>query len=316
MALGRARKVLNARFHAVIPAEPYRICAVDGGGSGCRAALAGRTGPIGFFGNSGPANFTTDPEQAIANVHSAIADALARAGLAAEAAGKMCGHVGLAGVLTRADARSVATEMPFAQCIVTDDRAPMVAGALGGSDGVLLSVGTGSFGAVCKAGAVQYVGGWGLTLGDDASGAWLGRELLAWTLRAMDGLVAHSGLTRATAARFDNTPADIVTFAGTAQPRDYAAFAPEIVDAAIARDTVAHDLMRRGGAYLASVVASADPAPDAVLCLAGGLGPQYAPYLPKQDQHRLRDPLGTALEGGVALARDALHAPSRGVSPK
>lgn len=281
---------------------------MDGGGSGCRAALAGRTGPIGPVGHAGAANFTTDPTQAIANVHAAIADALMRAGLATDAARGMCAHVGLAGILTQADADCVTAQLPFAQCIVTDDRVPLVAGALGGREGALLAVGTGSFGATCKGGVLQYVGGWGLTLGDDASGAWLGRELLAETLRAMDGLVAHSPLTRDIAARFAHTPSGIVAFAGTAHPKDYATLAPDIVDAALARDPVACALMQRGAAYLASITASAAPDSEAVLCLAGGLGPHYAPFLPAQDRQRLCDPLGTALDGGVALARSAMQA--------
>ncbi len=44
---------------------------------------------------------------------------------------------------------------------------------------------------------------------------------------------------------------------------------------------------------------------DAVICLAGGVGPHYAAYLPQSHQNRIRPALGTALDGALALAGQA-----------
>ncbi|WP_282097808.1 BadF/BadG/BcrA/BcrD ATPase family protein, partial [Brucella abortus] len=54
---------------------------VDGGGTGCRAVVAGRDGTILGFGHSGSANIVTDPQTSLVNVKAAIDNAFDEAGL-------------------------------------------------------------------------------------------------------------------------------------------------------------------------------------------------------------------------------------------
>ena len=68
--------------------------------------------------------------------------------------------------------------MPFSAVRVLSDREITIAGILADADGTLAQVGTGSFFVSCHKGKFKQVGGWGLQLGDDCSGAWLGREIL------------------------------------------------------------------------------------------------------------------------------------------
>jgi glucosamine kinase len=69
---------------------------IDGGGSGCRAAVCDDAGRVLGRGSAGPANIWTGFERAQANVLAATGAALAEAG-AADRAGEVRALLGLAG---------------------------------------------------------------------------------------------------------------------------------------------------------------------------------------------------------------------------
>jgi glucosamine kinase len=291
----------------LIPTPTFLIGA-DGGGSGCRVAIADASGAILATAAGGPANASTDRKQAVASLLSALDAAAATAGLTAAAIAGATAHLGLAGVLTAEDAAAIASRMPFPACTVTDDRPTSLAGALGGRDGVLIAVGTGTFLAAQRGPDRRFIGGWGLTLGDQASGAWLGRALLQEVLLSVDGLRDHSALTRATLAAFGDDPSGLVRFAAAAQPSNYAGHAPGIVAAAAEGDPMATELMQRGAGYLHAALAVLAVGPTDVLCLSGGLGPHYAEYLDPCYRALLSPPRGTALDGALRLAGMARRA--------
>ncbi|MEM7489830.1 MAG: BadF/BadG/BcrA/BcrD ATPase family protein, partial [Pseudomonadota bacterium] len=230
-------------------------------------------------------------------------EAAAGAALTEEEIAGCAAHLGLAGILSDADAVAMAAALPFARVTVTDDRPTAIAGALGDGNGVLAAVGTGTFVAARRDGATRSFGGWGFRLGDQASGAWLGRGALERCLLMQDGLAAPSDLTRALLARFDGDSTAIVAFAREARPADYAALAPDVFDAAEAGDANATRLVERGASYLNACIAASELRDGDVLCLTGGLGPRYAPHL--NERARLRPPQGTALDGALAMARAA-----------
>ncbi|MGR3464458.1 BadF/BadG/BcrA/BcrD ATPase family protein [Limimaricola sp.] len=273
---------------------------LDGGGTGCRAALW-RDGVIGR-GAAGPANATSDIEGAVANLRAAIRAAAAQAGLPEAALSRVVGHAGLAGVQTPEVAARVAARLP-GRCRVTEDRDIAIAGALGASgDGAVLAIGTGSFVALRRGGAYRAVGGWGLQLSDQASGGWIGRAALAATLEAADGMRAQTGLTGALLARMGGTPQHIVGFAGAARPGDYAALAPMVVAAARAGDDVATGIMARGAAWLERGLEALGHRAAEPVCLTGGLGPAYRAALERPGRV-FAAPRGTPLDGALMLAR-------------
>ncbi|TNF22890.1 MAG: N-acetylglucosamine kinase [Rhodobacteraceae bacterium] len=283
------------------------LIGVDGGGSGCRAALADAAGRVLGQGAAGPANATTDLAQAIGNVQAALKAALREAGVKRGAVGAGVAHVGLAGVLDEATARQIAAALPVGSASVTDDRATSLVGALGARDGVLAAIGTGSTLAAQRGGRVLRIGGWGLNLGDQASGAWLGRAVLEHVLLVHDGLAEATALSDAVLAEFDGDPGAIVGFAARARPSDYAGQAPRIVAMALGGDAAARMLMQRGADYLLRALEVMEFGGADVLCLGGGLGPQYAAFLPEDIRARIRPPEGSALEGALALAKAALE---------
>lgn len=287
--------------------ERYHIVAIDGGGSGCRVAIARGDGVVLARASGGPANVATNAEQAIANMMGAIRAAASQASLEDDRLRKVVAHAGLAGVMKDDDASGVAERLPFDCCTVTDDRETTVWGALGPNDGAVIAVGTGSFVGVRRNEAVRYFGGWGFQIGDQASGAWLGRTLLERTLLSKDGLEQESDLTKAIMTRFGDLAADIVAYARQLDPRDFAALAPLVVDAAKSGDVTGLALMRLGASYLNAALKTAGISSDEVVCLTGGLGPHYSEYLDAEYRDRSRPPEGSALEGAIQLARKKLE---------
>jgi glucosamine kinase len=285
------------------------VIGIDGGGSRCRGAVAGPDGRVLGRGEGGPANVSSDFSGALSSLAEAVARALAAAGRTAE--GVVAVHAGLAGVMRPADGARVAAALtaaalggisPPGGVTVTDDRPTSVAGALAGRDGALAAVGTGSFVALARGGALRCVGGWGAAVGDQASGAWLGRRLLERTLLWHDGLAPETPLLAATLRGFGGDPVAIVEFAASARPAELAALAPRVADAAEGADAAGSALMQEGADYLARALDALGLSGGEVLCLSGGLGPRYAPHLRADLRARLARPAGDALDGAVRLA--------------
>jgi glucosamine kinase len=129
--------------------------------------------------------------------------------------------------------------------------------------------------------------------------------LLEHTLLCHDKLAPFTDLVLACFDEFDRSPAQIVTFAATAKPSDYARYAPLIVEAAKNNDATGLMLMRRGADYLARALNVLEFCSEDVLCLTGGLAPHYKSYLPIVAQNAVVPARGTGLDGAIRLARDA-----------
>ena len=283
------------------------LVGIDGGGSGCRVAVCDGAGRRLGGATGGAANYYSDAAGAIARIRATLDAALADAGIAGTDPADFVAHAGLAGVMTASDARAVADAMPLRRITVTDDRETSLAGALGASDGVLAAIGTGTIVAARTARGRRNFGGWGFDAGDQASGAWLGLGALRLTLKAQDGIVPQSGLTRDLLARFGGDPVALVVFARDAAPGDHAALARGVIDAARAGDPGAEALMRRGADYLNACLRAAGPGDTDAVCLTGGIGPHYAGYLDPAIRPLVRPAAGTALDGAVHLAQRALE---------
>ena len=283
----------------MIPDPTRPLIGIDGGGTACRIAVLhdGQRCEV----RCGRANVSTDPEAAIRTLLSGLDEATRAAGLTASQMAAGRAFVGLAGVIGPRETALVAGQLPFRSIEVADDRPAAVIGALGESDGTVAGLGTGSFMARRRDGGLTLIGGWGLALGDEASGAWIGRSLLTRTLHAQDGLIPQSSLSREVLEEYDG-PAGIVRFSLTARPGDYGQLAPRLVAAAEAGDPLALGVMRDGAAHVDRAVRALGWQPGETLCLIGGLAPRYAAFLPPALARALRPPEGTALDGALALA--------------
>jgi glucosamine kinase len=280
----------------------------DGGGSGCRVAIADGFGRVMAQSAGGPANVASDFDGALRALNAALADAAGQLGLSLHDLGDAVAHFGLAGVQSAQGSARVAAGLPIHNITVTEDRVVAVAGALEGADGVLLAIGTGTIIAAARAGGMRHVGGWGLQLSDQASGAWLGRGLLERVLLCHDGLEAVSDLTADAFKTFSNDPGALVRFAATASPSDYARLAPRVVQAAQAGDAGGVALMQAGAAYLTRALGAIGFGDGDALCLTGGVAPHYAPYLAATARAAIVPARGSGLDGALRLALAAAMA--------
>jgi glucosamine kinase len=265
---------------------------VDGGGTSCRAIL--RVGDTRVEGRAGPANAASDFGGATRTLHGLLSELAAQRGLTWRDLAQGRGYLGLAGIMTDDDGRRLAQALDLPKAVVADDQNSTIVGALGDADGVVAAIGTGSFLGRQAGQAIRRIGGWGFHLGDQASGGWLGRRALQQVMLARDGLVQDTALLQDIAAQ-DFGPGGIVAFQFRASPGDYARFAPQIV---ASDDPFALALMQEGADYLRAGIAALGWQPHEPVCLTGGLGAQYAPYL----NLPVFAPNGTALDGAFTLA--------------
>ena len=275
---------------------------VDGGGSGCRAAVADASGRVLGHGAAGPANIWTNYDDARANVLAAARAALAEAG-AAERIGELGAVLGLAGANVPAAAARLAVALPFARVRIESDAVIALRGAMGAGDGVAAALGTGSVFGVQRGGQIRTIGGWGLVLGDHGSGARLGRALCEAALLAHDGMAPGSALLAELVAEADG-PAGLVVWAGGAAPAAFAALVPRLLAAAEDGDGPAAAILAEADAAVARAIDVLRGGGDLPVCFLGGLGPVFARRLAGRYGSAIRTPAGTALDGALAMARE------------
>lgn len=278
------------------------LIAVDAGGTGCRAAAG--TVDDGILGEArgGPSNVENSFDGAIANIVSTVHEALEDADLGSTPPGAIVAHIGAAGANSSATMQRVSARLPYGRSTVTGDKDTTVAGALGPHDGFVLGVGTGTFIARQREGAIATVAGWGFQLSDQASGAWLGHQALQRALFAHDHMAEHSDLTRAMLERFDGLHG-MLEFCLSATPTTYATLAPDVLSAAANDDPVARAIVAEAVSFLEKGLAALDFHPGDRLCMTGGVGPRYAEYLSPETMKNVHDAEGNALQGAFALAR-------------
>jgi glucosamine kinase len=144
---------------------------------------------------------------------------------------------------------------------------------------------------------MQQFGGRGFLLGDEGSGAVLGRTLLARALRAEDGLAAMTPLLRAILAEFGGVEG-VIRFATTSRPASFATLAPRLI---ASDDPAAKAILDAAMAELETTLTLLQGNAPLPVTFLGGLGPAYAARL--SGPWQIRQPLGTGLDGALGLAR-------------
>lgn len=278
------------------------VIGIDGGGTSCRAAFASRDGRVLGRGKSGAANIRTDLTGARANIVEAARLAISEAGEDPALMTRTPAVLGLAGSNVGTYRQQLEAILPFSRNLVVSDALIALEGAVGTGDGAIAILGTGTAFMVRQDGDIRTVGGWGFLIGDQGSGARIGRDLLERTLLAYDGIAEASELTRALLAVFRNEPREVVVFTTTARPGDFGGFAPMVFEHAAKGDPVANEIIGRAVADIEASLRVLDLRPGDPLCLLGGLAQIYAPLLSPPVQALLRPPAQDALGGAVAMA--------------
>jgi len=179
------------------------VLAVDGGGTGCRAAFCNRSGQILGFAEGNSCNYHSIGIEKAAESLIVLLTALGK---------KQALHInsvvlGLAGLDTKKDAAiltSIVQQALIAANIAADtiylcnDAMLTLKGTAGHNNGVLIAAGTGSIACgITQEGLETRVGGWGHRVGDEGSGYSIGKAAIAHILKSYDGREKPSGLATA-----------------------------------------------------------------------------------------------------------------------
>jgi glucosamine kinase len=273
---------------------------VDGGGTGCRAAVADGFGRIIGQGQAGPANIASDLGQARDNILLATREALTIAtGSGAELPDLTAG-LALAGANARGAAAALRQTLPFARIRIETDALAAVKGALGRRDGIVAAIGTGSVFGSQVDGHIRQIGGWGLVLGDEGSGAWLGRRLMTAAMRAMDGFQPMTPLLHEILEEHGGAEG-LIAFSLGARPADLAVLAPRLF---ATDDPAAVDVLTRAVADVSEAVDVLQCDPPLPVTFIGGLGPAYAAQF--AGRWDIVPAQGSALDGALMLAQEAV----------
>jgi glucosamine kinase len=282
------------------------LLGVDGGGTRCRARLSARSGATLGEGIAGPANIRLGMDESLAAVLQATRQCLQQAGLSGRDLTNIAACLALAGASEPKELMAArAWKHPFGSAMFTTDAHAACVGAHDGRDGGVIVAGTGSIGWAVLGGRQYRVGGWGLAVSDEGSGAWLGRELLRHVLWAHDDRTPKTALLETVFDHFRRDPHAIVRFASEALPRDFGTFAPLVVEHARRDDPASIALLQHGAAHIDGLAARLVALGVRRLALVGGLAPHLERWLSGRTRAHLVPPAGDALDGALQLARAA-----------
>ena len=277
---------------------------VDGGGSRCRVRIVDASGRHLSSAEGGSSNVYLDFEAAIAVIERTVEDARNSLCSVTGDSSKFHGGFGLAGVSSPLVASRVATRLQssFDRLAVTSDATIACLGAHAGADGGIVIAGTGSGAVLRLNGRDTSFGGRGFLLGDDGSGAVMGRHAWRRALRAHDGMEPTTALLLALMADFANDPVAVISWGRKATSAEFAAFAPQILAAAATGDTAALALADEAARAIAELVSALVQRGAPRVSLVGGLATALASFLPQDTHTRLSPPLLDALDGALILA--------------
>lgn len=278
------------------------LIGVDGGGTGCRVAIADSDGNVLARAEGGAANIATNFEVARTNILRTIALAFVNAGVPMPETAETTAVLGLAGANLGDYSNQLLASLPFTNARIVSDAETTLVGAIGETDGIIGAIGTGSVYGQRENGVFTQLGGWGFMLGDDGSGARLGRDMLHRAILAYDNLIPHSPITRELIEEFGGSPLNIIEQAQSFTPKEFGHYAPRIVAAAKAGDENAEAILARHTEIVQQSLDAVGFTPAKAFCMLGGLGKIYLARLPENYQQAASTPLGNALDGAVSLA--------------
>lgn len=306
---------------------PRYYLGVDGGGTNCRVRLADERLETLAEVKNGRSNLQIDGgEPAYRAILDGTRDVFAAAGIDYAETANTFACFGMAGGrMDSARDAFAARAWPFAGVRVYDDIDIAHAGALGGEEGGVVIIGTGSAAMSIVGGTRYQAGGWGFHIGDQMSGAILGRELARYAVEAEDGLVEASPLTRAVIAALggDNQAAMTWSFATEMElqllsrdgsegcddalvgraPGEYGRLMPLWFDFLERSDPVALKLLETQLGSIDTYVNWFKAHGAQVMAIVGGLGQRLFPLLQQRHGDFVALPKYEPLHGAVLLAR-------------
>lgn len=304
---------MSAPLACSLPTNPRFLVGIDGGGTGTRARLQSAAGVTLGWGSAGPSGLSQGVEQAWRHVGQAITLAFEAAGLAPAPVHEIGLGLGLAGACVTALRRAfIAADPGYALCVLDSDAISLLLGSHGGQPGLVVAAGTGSVGAVrTPAGQMRICGGWGFAIGDEGSGAWLGKQAVQHLSQVLDGRVRGGALSAALTASIGADKPGVQAWCASAGQHAHAQLAPRVFVAAEQGDPFAQGLLQRAAHELARLASALDPAEVLPVAVGGSVGERLWPLWPAALRARRVPACGDSADGALQLLRLALSGAGR-----
>jgi len=294
----------------------FIIAGVDGGGTKTKVTVADAQGQeLGSATGAGSAARPGQTTHAAEVIAQTLAEALAACERPGEVPRVLC--AGLAGAgrePERQAVREALVRLGVADHVIVEpDATVALEDGFGDGAGILLVSGTGSscFGR-SHTGAFGRCGGWGLNIGDEGSGAWIGRRALSIVAAAADGREPETALLPAVLTALELESSDgLVLWAAHADPAALAKLASTVITVAATGDLRAGTLLAMAAEELVTHVRALarqlfnDERAAIPVALAGGLM-ERGSFLRKLVENRLKN----AVPGAVVRAEPVI--PVRG----
>lgn len=281
---------------------------VDGGGSGTRAVLARRAGPVLGVGQAGPSALGQGVAAAWTQVQQAVRQAFAAAGIAVPGWERCALGAGLSGVSVPAwREKFVAQDKGFGRLLVETDAFAMLVGAHAGRPGAILAAGTGAIGEAWRAdGSRLSVNGWGFPVGDEGSGAWLGLRAVSLAQCVLDGRMQAGALARAVIAHCGGSRESMQAWCEHAGQFAYAQLAP-LVFQTWELDPESDALLDAAAGALDATALALDPEGELPLVVCGSIGQRLTDRLLPDVRRRCVDAADGPAHGALTLIRRAVE---------
>jgi glucosamine kinase len=279
---------------------------VDGGGTNCRIRLADARLQTLADASGGRSNLQIENgEPAFRSIMEGTREVFAKAGIDYAETANTYACFGMAGGrLPSAREAFEQRPWPFAKVRVYDDIDIARAGALGGKDGGTIIVGTGSAALAIVDGQRFQCGGWGFHIGDQMSGAILGREIVRYAVEAGDGLVPGSPFCDAVIEKLGGNLDAVMDWSfRDRRPADYGALIPMFFDFFEKADPVAEKMMEIELGYIDTYVAWFKARGVTRLAAVGGFGQRLYPILIERYGDFIVPAEHEPLHGAVILAQ-------------
>jgi glucosamine kinase len=288
---------------------------VDGGGTGTRAVIADARGRLLGQGAAGPSALGQGAVQAWRHIGEAAAAAAAQASLVDFDLADCALGLGLSGVSLAGEREALLAQAPaLAELALISDGLAAVLGAHGGQPGAIVIAGTGSVGEALSAdGEHREVGGWGWQLGDEGSGAWLGRRAIQHAQAALDSREPAGALAHAVWATAGRDRSALLAWCAQAGQAGFASLAPAVFEHEAA-DPSAARLLQQAVGELETLATALDPEARLPLALAGSIALRLADRLSPRWRQRLVPAHADAAVGALLLIRH-LHPPLPETAP-
>jgi len=283
------------------------LIGVDGGGSGTRALLARRGGPVLAQGEAGPSALGQGIAPAWSAVLQAIRQAFERAGLPVPPWKRCALAAGLSGVSNPPwRDKFAAQDKGFGKLVVETDSFVMLVGAHAGKPGLIVAAGTGAIGEVWRPdGSRDTANGWGFPVGDEGSGAWLGLRAVSLAQCVLDGRMRGGPLVEAVLAHCGESRDALQAWCDSAGQFAYAQLAPAVFDTQHS-DPESAQLLASAARALDATVLALDPKGELPLVVCGSIGQRLVDRLQPDIQARCVAAAEGPAAGALTLIRRAV----------